>query len=203
MSFHSKIPHIVSPEGSARHARPAVVRCPSRCGGFSLVELVTVITVVGIIFSLGSVLLGKVFNSYALKRDVSDADWQAKVALERMTRELRAVRNPTGVPTTADLDITSAAQVRFIDTDNNGVCFYRDAANNRLMRSADGPTTACGTTNPQVLADNISALNFTYWGNTGAATATVASVYYITESVTLLESSYNAGFRATVRPRNF
>lgn len=170
--------------------------------GFSLVELVMVIILVGIIFSLGSVLLGKTFSSYALRRDVADADWQAKVALERAARELRAARSTTG----ADLDIASNAQIRFVDTDGNGVCFYRDAAANRLMRSANGPTSACGSTNPQVLADNVTVLNFRYWANTGAEVtnvANVASVYYISMGVTVTEGSYTGQFRTNIWPRNF
>jgi prepilin-type N-terminal cleavage/methylation domain-containing protein len=165
--------------------------------GFTLIEMVAVIVVAGILFSFGSVLLGNVFSGYSLKRDTADADWQAKVALERMARELRAVR----LATATDLDIASAAQVRFVDTDGNGVCFYRNG--NRIMRSADGPATACGTTNPEVLADNITALGFGYWRNDGANAVTAAEVYYLTVTINVVEGSYSAGFRTSVRPRNF
>lgn len=169
-------------------------------GGFTLVEMIVVIILVGILFSLGSALLGRVFSSYALKREATDADWQAKVALERASRELRAVRSATA----ADLDIASATQIRFVDTDGNGVCFYRDTAANRVMRSAQAPGIPgdpCG--GGQALADNITALTFSYWDNTGAATAAVASVYYITAGITVVEGSYNASFRTSVWPRSF
>ncbi|MHB1140547.1 MAG: prepilin-type N-terminal cleavage/methylation domain-containing protein [Sulfuricaulis sp.] len=191
MSLSAKNPRIRPCHGIHPRAR--------RGAGFTLVEMVLVIMLAGIIFSLGSVMLGKVFSSYAFKRDTTDADWQAKVALERATRELRAARSATA----ADLDVASGTQLRFVDTDGNGVCFYRDAAANRIMRSADGPTTACGTTSPQPLADNITSLTFSYWDNTGAATAVVASVYYITLGITVVDGSYSASFRANVRPRNF
>jgi hypothetical protein len=161
--------------------------------------MVAVIILTGLIFSFGSAMLGNVFSSYALKRDVTDADWQAKVALERMARELRAVR----LATAADLDVASATQIRFVDTDGNGVCFYRNGAANRIMRSADGPATACGTINPQVLADNITALGFTYWRNDGSTAAAAAEVYYITVAINVVEGSYSASFRTNVRPRNF
>jgi prepilin-type N-terminal cleavage/methylation domain-containing protein len=170
--------------------------------GFTLVELIVVIILTGIIFSFGSAMLGKVFSSYSLKQDVADADWQAKLGLERMTRELRAVRSATA----PDLDIASAAQVRFIDTDGNGVCFYRNAAANRVMRSAQAPAVGVPgdpCSGGQPLADNVTALNFTYWDNTGAATAAVASAYYITVDVTVAEGGYSGQFRTSVRPRNF
>lgn len=199
MFFHSDIFRGTAGTDRMMHAGMATGRHAGRSAGFTLVEFIVVIILAGIIFGFGSALIGKLFSSYALKQDATDADWQAKVALERMARELRMARTATA----ADLDIASLTQVRFVDTDGNGVCFYRVAANNRLMRSADGPATACGTTSPQVLADNITAFGFSYWDNTGAATAAVANVYYITVSLTVAEGSYNASFRTNVRPRNF
>lgn len=199
MFFHADISRDMANTSPVTRAPAPSWRLVSRNAGFTLVELIVVLILAGIIFGFGSVLIGKVFSSYAVKQDVSDADWQAKVALERMARELRMTRSATAT----DLDIASALQIRFIDIEGNGVCFYRDAATSRLMRSADGPTTACGTTSPQVLADNISALGFSYWNNTGATTATVTSVYYITVSVSVVEGIYNASFRTNVRPRNF
>lgn len=199
MFFHSDIFRGTAGTGRMMHAGTATGRHVRRSAGFTLVEFIVVIILAGIIFGFGSTLIGKLFSSYALKQDATDADWQAKVALERMARELRMARTATA----ADLDIASLTQIRFVDTDGNGVCFYRNAAANRLMRSADGPATACGTTNPQVLADNITVLGFSYWDNTGATTAAVANVYYLTVSLTVAEGSYNASFRTNVRPRNF
>jgi prepilin-type N-terminal cleavage/methylation domain-containing protein len=194
-SFSDRLPPFIP---GRRRRRPGPRRRGAR--GFTLVELVAVIVVVAVIFGLGSVMLGKVFSAYALKRDATDADWQAKVALERMARELRAVRSPTA----ADLDISSSAQIRFVDTDGNGVCFYRIAATNQLMRSADGPASACGTTTPQVLADNVTNLGFSYWQADGTGATGAANTYYITATLVVKENnSYNASFRASVRPRNF
>jgi len=99
-------------------------RRASRYGhGFTLIEMVLVIILVGIIFSMGGVMLGKVFSSYSAKQEIAEADWQAKVALERAARELRAVRTATA----ADLDVASTAQVRFIDTDGNGTISKTEA----------------------------------------------------------------------------
>jgi hypothetical protein len=149
-------------------------------------------------------MLGKVFSSYAFKRDTTDADWQAKVALERMTRELRVVRSATST----DLAFPSASEIRFVDIDGSNACFYLSAG--QLRRAENTPAQACGTTNMQVLADNITSLEFKYWDNTGtevlppAPPALVTTVYYITISLTVTQgTTYNAPFRTSVRPRNF
>ncbi len=177
-------------------SRPGVIRR----GGWTLVELVMVIVLVGSLAAMGAGLLSSVFRSYFASRDITSSDGQARAAFERITRELRQVRSATAT----DLDIASATQLRFIDTDGNGVCFYRDAANNRLMRSADGPATACGTTSAQPVSDFVSGLSFFYYLNDGiTTTATVASVSYVTVRVNVKDNVVIDTLRATIHPRNF
>jgi prepilin-type N-terminal cleavage/methylation domain-containing protein len=168
--------------------------------GWTLIELVMVLVVFGIVATIGATMMSGMFRSYFLARDITNSDAQARVAFERMTRELRQVRSATA----ADLDVASTAQVRFIDSDGNGVCFYRDAATNRLMRSADGPATACGATSPQPLSDFVSGLLFAYYLNDGRTTTAVpASVYYVTVQVDVLDNNVSDTLRATIHPRNF
>jgi prepilin-type N-terminal cleavage/methylation domain-containing protein len=192
-----------------QHTAPmssACLRARSRSGaiwrrgehGWTLVELVVVIVVLGTVAAIGSGLLTGVFQSYFASRDITSSDGQARTAFERMTRELRQVRSATAT----DLDIASATQLRFIDVDGNGVCFYRDAANNRLMRSADGPATACGATSAQPLADFVTGLQFFYYLNDGITpTAVVASVYYVTVRVNVQDNVVTDTLRATIHPR--
>jgi len=168
--------------------------------GWTLIELLTVIIILAVVGTVGARLMSSMFRSYFTARDITSSDAQARVAFERMTRELRQVRSATAT----DLDPASGAQVRFIDMDGNGVCFYRDAANNRLMRSADGPATACGTTSPQPLADFVSGLNFFYYASDGSTTTAVpAAVYYVTVRVSVQDNDVSDTLRATIHPRNF
>jgi len=168
--------------------------------GWTLVEMVVVIAVLGILAAVGTSMFSSVFQSYFASRDMTRSDGQARAAFERMTRELRQIRSATAT----DLNISTAGQLRFIDSDGNGVCFYRDAAKNRLMRSADGPATACGTTSAQPVSDFVAGLDFFYYSNDGkTTTATPASVYYITVRVNVQDNAVTDTLRATLHPRNF
>jgi len=167
--------------------------------GWTLIEMLTVLIILGVVAAVGARLMSGMFQSYFAARDITNSDAQARVAFERMTRELRQIRSATAT----DLDVASAAQVRFIDMDGNGVCFYRDAATNRLMRSADGPATACGATSSQPLSDFVSGLSFFYYTNNLTLTAAPTAVYYVTVRVNVQDNNVSDTLRATIHPRNF
>lgn len=155
-----------------------------RGAGFSLVELIVVIVLVGILAALGSQMLGHTVQSFAFSRDVTKGDWQARVALERLTRDLRMARAPT------ELVIVPATAITFSDTDGNNVSYSLSGSS--LMR------------NTQPLADGISGLAFTYLRSDGnTAAAGVSEVYYITVSFDVTRATTTTGLRATVHPRNF
>ncbi len=154
------------------------------CAGFSLVEMIVVIVLVGMLATIGSQMLGYTLSSFILSKDVLKGDWQARVALERLTRDLRMVR------AAANLTIVPATAITFSDTDGNNVNY--SLSGTQLMR------------NSQPLADSISGLAFTYLrsdGNTAAASA--SEVYYITVSFDVSRSTTTTSLRATVHPRNF
>lgn len=172
--------------------------------GFTMVEMIIVIVVMGVIFALGGMVLGRAFESYQLTREATNVDWQGRVAMERMVRELRDIRSATAT----DLWLSGsspATEIRFNDANGNAVCF-RLSPSNTLQRSADGPTGTCGTTNPQPLADNVapSGLGFYFYRNDGTPeTTTAANVYYVTVTLQVSEGGINETYRATVQPRRF
>jgi type II secretory pathway pseudopilin PulG len=158
-----------------------------RSKGDTLMELIFVIVILGIVATIGSLIITRGINAFFGGRDITRADWQARVALERMTRDLREVRTPTST------DITTFTATQFT---------YNDIFANNVSYTLSGTTL---TRNTQPLADNISAVNFSYLqrdGNTTAATA--AQVFYITVQLTVTSiSGISVVYRDTVRPTNF
>src|SRR5258706_5979463 len=87
--------------------------------GWTLIEMVLVIIVFGIVATIRARVMSTMFLSYFTARDITRSDAQARVAFERLTRELRQIRAANA----ADLDPASTAHGRFIDPDGNAVGF--------------------------------------------------------------------------------
>jgi prepilin-type N-terminal cleavage/methylation domain-containing protein len=166
-------------------------RPPTSSSGFTLIELVAAIVLFGIIGAMVSRVLTQGFNSYITGRNIAETDWQARVALERMTRELRTIRDP------ASITMTSASDLSFVDV---------DGATIRYCAGAVG--TCPGTTgdlirNTQVLASGISGLTFSYLTKTSVATVTPTQVYYVAVAFTATQGAIAKNFSVVVSPRNF
>lgn len=161
--------------------------------GFTLIEMVMVIIIMAVLSGLGANLLASGFRAYFMGQDLSEGNWHGRIALERITRELREARAP------ADLTIAPATEIAFVRSDNVAVRYCRAGVGtcpagpaNTLMRNTDP------------LADNISGLNFTYLQGDGATVAAVpAEVRYVTVAATVSLGGTSFVLRDTIRPRSF
>ena len=171
-------------------ARPRGDRTRVAQSGFSLVELVLVIVLIGIIASVGAQLMGTGFQMYVEGRDSLSVDAQARLALERITRELRAVRKATG------LTLAPATELNFTGLDGTAVRY--------CMGAVGGCPGAAGELmrNAQVLAGGISGLSVVYTDSAGAVTAVPAQVLNISIQFTAAQGGISTAYRATVSPRN-
>ena len=159
--------------------------------GFTLVEVVAAIVLFGIVAAMTARVLSQGFQSFIMGRNLAETDWQARVALERMTRELRIIRAP------ADIIMTSGSDLTFTDLDGNAIRFCMGAVG--TCPGAAGDLTR----NTQALATGVSGLAFSYLTRTGAATATPAQVYYVVIAFTATQGSMSKSYQAVVSPRNF
>jgi len=163
-----------------------------RSCGFTLIEAVITMIVVGVLATIGATVMSGGFRNYFLGREIAQDDAQGRLALERMARELRTVRS------TADLNIGVANQITITDFDQNVIVYRRNAGTSQLERSRDNGVTF------QPLADNVSALTISYLQNDGVNAAVVAAaVYYITVQLTVKSSNVNLTYRSTFKPAAF
>lgn len=162
------------PDSSFRHTL--------RTGGFTLVEMITAIVLVGLLATIGAEMLGVGFTAYFTGRDLTEADAQGRTAMERLTRELRLIR------ARGDLAGLTPASISFTDSAGNAIAYA--LAGTDLTR------------NGQVLAEGVSAFNLSYF-DSALAVATPATVYYVTVDLNITHRGTNQNYRATVHPRGF
>jgi prepilin-type N-terminal cleavage/methylation domain-containing protein len=150
--------------------------------GFTLIELVLVIMLVSIVAVIGSVVLGQGMHAFVDFQNITDADWQIRVALETMTREIRNIRY------SSDITVASATQLSFVD--NNGKSVSFSLSGNTLME------------NSQVLADGISSMTFTYYNSALSITTTPSAVVLVELQITFTKNNTSTTTQLFWFPRN-
>ncbi len=118
--------------------------------GVTIIELVMVIVIVGVLASVASLYIKETIDLWRFLTYRSEVVAQGRMALMRMGREIRQVRDKNSI-TTADL-----SQFRFTDRGSVDIRYW--LSGNNLMREAsnDGYTY-------RVLAAGVSNLVFCYF----------------------------------------
>lgn len=88
--------------------------------GFSLLEMVMVIVIIGILGTSISTLLSSGMGSYTAGRVVVDTLSSLRLANERIARELRTVRRDPTTPASFDFISSTASLVQFRRFENDG-----------------------------------------------------------------------------------
>jgi prepilin-type N-terminal cleavage/methylation domain-containing protein len=157
--------------------------------GFTLIEMIMGVVIVAVLATIGATMLGAGFDSFFLSRETNQNDWQGRLALERITRDLRSVRTP------ADITTMTGTQIVFTDSDNDQIAYALSGTT--VTRTQNGGTA-------RVLADNAAALTFSYLQDDGSTTAVAAAnVYYITVDLTISSANASTRYRGTVKPTSF
>lgn len=150
--------------------------------GFTLFELIMVITILGIVGVVMTKLLSQGLLAMQTEQQVTDATWQGQIAVQRMVRDIAAVRSPS------DISTASADTFAFTDINDNAVTYTLSGSS--LTR------------NGAILADGISSLNFTYQDANGSSTASTIAIRYVTLSLTVTQNSANYTVSTAVTLRN-
>ena len=161
--------------------------------GFTLIELVIVITIIGIITGVvGYILLGTV-DAWMFKFNRADLLSDGRLAMNRMVREIREIKNRGKVTTAA------SSEFRFENVDNIDITY--DLSSTDLDRTADGTANT--------LAENVSSLTFTYFDSNGNTIATpdvapgATDIRRVRINLTLTKNSEDVYLQSESVPRNF
>ena len=125
--------------------------------GFTLVETVLVIALLGVLaFALGPAL-GESFKSYDLIQSRRIVLMEARSAFERMVREIRLIESASDV-----LDVSSSTHFQFEYPNNTTILYTLNGTN--LLR------------NGEILASPVNSISFNYYDSAGNITSTAANV---------------------------
>jgi len=158
--------------------------------GFTLIEIVITIVLVGILAGLAAVIITQGVQAFGEQQARSDVHYQARLAVERIAREARMVRS------CADITLPANPSASLSFTDINGAAVAFSVAGGTLSRGAD------------VLAGNLtSATPFRFLKKNGTDTTTSCvspdDIWFIEISVTSTQGAETLQLRTRVHPRNF
>jgi len=165
--------------------------------GYTLAELLTAMAVLGLLMSGLFLTLRQGQTVYLYGAGRAEVQQNARVALERMLRELRTASSVA----TADAD---DVQFTFLDDTNTLVTVEYSVAGTTLQRNQTVPAVAG---QPDVLVGGVTGFTVTYYDITNTATTTATAVYAVDILITTgsddatLASYSPANRRATVAGR--
>jgi prepilin-type N-terminal cleavage/methylation domain-containing protein len=173
------------------HKRP-------RDRGFTLIEVIIVIVIISIISSIAAMIILLGAQSYTKEDSRSNVHYQAKLAVERMAREIRLIRSQTA----GDIPTMAATDLIFCDVTGKAVEFQLAGAVLNRRESATCSPLAWGGWNA-LSSSGVNALTFTYLDSAGAGGATAATLWFVVIDVTDQQGTETLQIRTRVHPMNF
>jgi prepilin-type N-terminal cleavage/methylation domain-containing protein len=122
---------------------------------FTLIELIMVITVVGIIAAVLAPFIATSFDAWIFHHSERDVLFSSRLSMNRMVREMRKIKNLSSITT------FSATEFDFLDIDNNridfkqlGTALLRNSGEltNKLLNPGGLSFTYLKSTDPDVVA---------------------------------------------------
>lgn len=155
---------------------------------FTLIELIMVIVIVGVLTAASSMYIKETMDLWRFLSFRNEVVSQVRLALIRMQREIRLVKDDLSVLT------ATASRFRFIDLHDNTIDYQLSGSN--LMRNSD------------ILAANVTSLTFTYYNNTNTLISTplvspnLTDIYRIGITLVIWSGNQTKTLFSQVYPRN-
>lgn len=142
--------------------------------GFTLMELVMVIAIMGIVSVVVSRIFFQSFQTFIIAQNVTNIDWQALLVMQRFENDVHHIRSSN------DISTISSGTFSFVDVSGNTVTYQLSGS--ALLR------------NSQTLATGVQSIAFVYYDSNYAVTASTTSVRYVTLSVTYIQNNLSLSF---------
>jgi prepilin-type N-terminal cleavage/methylation domain-containing protein len=157
-------------------------------GGFTLVEIVITIVLLTILSAIAAVIILQGVRGYVSEDARSDVHYQARLAVERMAREIRSIPSCTALSVPAN----PSSSIAFSDIISNATVTF-NVSGGSLFRNSD------------LLARGItSAQPFSFFAADGTTlTNTCPGIWFVQIAVTDTQGSESLQIRTRVHPRNF
>lgn len=156
--------------------------------GFTLIELVMAITLMGLFVSAATVAFTPVLKTWSLNVPRSEITDATEFALSRMSYEMTQLKDAAGVL------VAQGNRFQFIDVSDNTVDYTLSGTD--LTRNSD------------ILSRGVQSLSFTYYDVNGAVLATPqvspshTDIWSVQISVTGQRDGQSVSMTSQVRPRN-
>lgn len=144
--------------------------------GFTLIEIVLVILVIGILAAILIPALNQGVQSYSSVETRADLTSQAREAITRMAREMRNIQKKAN--NTPNISSAGATSITFVDAWNNTISFALSGS--KVQRNTD------------TLVDQVSSLQFRYFNGSNTdlgASPSLNEIRRIMVVLTLTEGS--------------
>lgn len=176
-------------------------RVPGGERGFTLIELMMSIVLMGIVASTIGFIIYQGARSFQVLDTRGDLVNKGTLATERISRELRLIRCTTAgsscAPQASEITSMTATEIRFVNTVNAGRGFRLDAGAIKLRQ---GSTAG----DPEdILADSAGSFTVDYKKKDGTAAVAPSEVWVIDVGFTLSSGADSVDFKTSIHPRSF
>jgi prepilin-type N-terminal cleavage/methylation domain-containing protein len=161
-----------APQGMKGRFRILNRRGTGSQAGFTLIEIIVSLILVGVLAAMGGLAIVQVIQGYMMTRENSAMTQKAQLAMSRITREIIEMINIPSDATATALPINNAGGNRTI------------GLNSGAVKMAFGTDTLA---NGDILIDNVSAFTLVYYSRNASSGAVVtASTWPATNDITTL-----------------